>query len=196
MDFPLSSIDTHWHFAWSSRRTKAKSSKMGVRHVFSLFLLGWTLSVYRFVGCSLFARSFSKVKNWCIFVSLQLPNDGPARFGNPVGSSYPPPPSSDPYSQHPEHEPLGGPGGPQVILSNCKRPGCPNPVRMMSNSGRPMPEYCSNDCLVEDNNKQLTNNPYANAAANWNPQPQEGANQQPPNNNPRASPTSPSQNEK
>ena len=43
-----------------------------------------------------------------------------------------------------------------VMMSNCKRPGCPNPIRM--NSSRPMPEYCSNDCLVNDNNnKQLYN---------------------------------------
>ena len=105
-------------------------------------------------------------------------------------SGYPPAQgSSDPYSQqHPDHESVlsGGPGGPQpgvpgpgapggqaggqqVMMSSCKRGGCPNPVRMMSNSGRPMPEYCSNDCLVEDNNKQMTNNPYANATTNWPP---------------------------
>ena len=106
-------------------------------------------------------------------------------------SGYPPAQgSNDPYSQqHPDHESVlsGGPGGPQsgvpgppgapggpaggpqVMMSSCKRGGCPNPVRMMSNSGRPMPEYCSNDCLVEDNNKQMTNNPYANATTNWPP---------------------------
>ena len=56
------------------------------------------------------------------------------------GASYQ---QSDPYDQ-------------DVMMSNCKRPGCPNPIRM--NSSRPMPEYCSNDCLVNDNNnKQLYN---------------------------------------
>ena len=90
------------------------------------------------------------------------------------------PPNTDPFSQHSggDHESIlsGGSnpvrnnnGTPVMQMSNCKRSGCPNPVRMMSNSGRPMPEYCSNDCLVDDNNKQMTNNPYANATTNWPP---------------------------
>ena len=90
-------------------------------------------------------------KNFVFF--LQMPPD--ARF---PGGFAPP----DPYSQHPDHEALA-PG--QVLVSHCKRPGCPNPVRMMSN--RPMPEYCSNDCLVSESNKAMTNNPYSNATANW-----------------------------
>ena len=106
-------------------------------------------------------------------------------------SGYNPPalPNNDTFSQLPgsgDHEsvlsgggsnPVRGPNGTPVMqMSNCKRSGCPNPVRMMSNSGRPMPEYCSNDCLVEDNNKQMTNNPYANATTNWPPAsgPQQG----------------------
>ena len=91
-------------------------------------------------------------------------------------SGYPPAPASnDPYSQHPsDHESVlssgGGSNPAPVMMSNCKRGGCPNPVRMMSSpGGRPMPEYCSNDCLVEENNKQMTNNPYANATTNWPP---------------------------
>ena len=75
---------------------------------------------------------------------------------------------ADPYSQHSDPESLANPNGSaggQVMVSHCKRPGCPNPVRMMSN--RPMPEYCSNDCLVSESNKSLTNNPYSNATANW-----------------------------
>ena len=100
------------------------------------------------------------------------------RFPSP-GGGFPPAaaavaaiPSSDPYSQHPDHDPMSTG---QVIMSNCKRPGCPNPVRMMSN--RPMPEYCSNDCLVSENNKQMTNNPYANATNNWQQQQQQQPDQ-------------------
>lgn len=70
----------------------------------------------------------------------------------------------DPYSQHPDHDPMNS--APSSLMSNCKRPGCPNPVRMSSTSTR-MPEYCSNDCLVDD--KQMTSNPYANATTNWPP---------------------------
>ena len=119
-----------------------------------------------------------------------MPPEGPpGRFGAP-GNGFAPP--SDPFSQHPgDHDPLGGGGGPapQVMMSNCKRPGCPNPVRMMSNSGQRMNiEYCSNDCLVEDNNKQMTNNPYANATNNWGPHP--SSQQAPP---PQQNPTEPQQ---
>jgi len=74
---------------------------------------------------------------------------------------------TDPYSQH--SDPTADPSNPsagQLMVSHCKRPGCPNPVRMIS-SNRPMPEYCSNDCLVSESNKSLTNNPYSNATQNW-----------------------------
>ena len=80
-------------------------------------------------------------------------------------------PTSDPYDQ-------------DVLMSNCKRPGCPNPIRM--NSSRPMPEYCSNDCLVNDNNnKQLYNN-------SWSQEQQQQQQQQPPQQAqpPQQSPTS------
>ena len=107
-------------------------------------------------------------------------------------SGYPPAPgtTNDPYSQHPDHESAcpqpggpngaGGPTGGQMISSGGQ---CLNPVRMMSN-------------LVEDNNKQMTNNPYANATSNWppasGPQASQQTPQQPeqtPNNGPPQGPT-------
>ena len=67
-----------------------------------------------------------------------------------------------------------------VMMSNCKRPGCPNPIRM--NNSRPMPEYCSNDCLVNDNNnKQLFNNSWTPEQQQPPPQPQQT---QPPQQSP------------
>ena len=77
------------------------------------------------------------------------------------GASFQP---SDPYDQ-------------DVLMSNCKRPGCPNPIRM--NSSRPMPEYCSNDCLVNDN--KLYNNSWSQEQQQQQQPPQQA---QPPQQSP------------
>ena len=88
----------------------------------------------------------------------------------------------DPYATHAD-EPAG------MGMAQCKRSGCPNMVRVMSNNnGRPMPEYCSNDCLVNNNKHQLTN-PYAATSSSGNTM-----NNTPPssvNNTTSATPTTP-----
>jgi hypothetical protein len=91
--------------------------------------------------------------------------------------------STDPYNssqqqqqQHSDHDLVVGGAGMMSTTTNCKRSGCPNVVRIMPNTnGRPMPEYCSNECLVNDN-KQLAN-PYANTT-NWQPDQQQQQHQQ------------------